>query len=254
MNWVCNMKGETARHKGNEERYQLMCVLFVALTLFGCKEYNERNNYVSNDYDKVGSVSVEESPYEEVVEVVEDSNQATSSGLYEGVVQIHEPRNANEKRAMVVLETYFRQIENKQYYQAAQHLYDDVFKYLHQEVPEMTVAEIRQGMVEVYEELLEQIISNIKAMVPGVRKHSLVVSSIEECAREGNKIIMVAKTPIQFTGENVAFYSDPDILLLISLNNGKSWKIATFSEDTPFILGYKFENHTIKEVINDIAS
>lgn len=247
------MKGETARHKGNEERYQLMCVLFVALSLFGCKGYNEGNNYVSTDYDMVDSVSVEGNSSEEV-EVVEEVKDSVPSGLYEGFAQVHKPRNANEKRAMVVLETYFRQIGNKQYTKAMQHLYNDVFKYLHQELPEMTMAEIKQEMVKMYVESQEQGLNNIKAMVPGVRKHSLVVSNIQECVREGNKIIMVAKTPIQFTGENVAFYSDPDILLLISLDNGKSWKIATFSEDTPFVLGYKFENHTIKKVINYIAS
>lgn len=86
----------------------------------------------------------------------------------------------------------------------------------------------------------------------GMEDGEIIISSIKECVREGNKLIYIGYTVTQFYGTYDYYTTPADPMLIISLDNGNSWELATPSVDVSNILKYKFSRQSVEKVLNDI--
>ena len=222
----------------------LIITLISLMFLSGCankkvSEYNSENDFIVEDSIPISS---------QVGRLIE----ASKNSLHDGVILEYAPRSNVEHLAMLTLKKYFRDYINGNFNRCIQYMYDDVFKYTKDQIPEMSMKDIKQGYVEQHKEMNLSAIINSGLDFLGMNSCDIVVSKLTSCVKEDNKIIMIGDVVWQFYGDNNV-YSEADPMLVISLDNGNSWKIAGISIDTSSILRYKFSEQSINIVSSELS-
>lgn len=218
-----------------------LILIMLVLFMYGCR--------IENNNHKENSINLTEQEYEspDTIPVMPDEQRKTE--LNPGIKKEYIPKNNQERLICKVLKDYFEYAINGLCEKCVQSTYVDVFTYIQQQFPNMTMKEVKQNFAKMHKDMDFRGLMNNTIDYLGMESGEIVISDVKECVKEEKRIIYIGYTVTQFYGTYDYYTAPAEPMLIISLDNGNSWKLATPSIDTSKILEYKFSRQSIEKVL-----
>ena len=176
------------------------------------------------------------------------SVQFDEPGIKTGEAKEFVPRTKEEENVKKQFYSFFHYIDLGDKANAVKYLmYPDYIDWLHKQAPEYTLAEVKSMSEDVLFEMY-QTTRYLKTM-KGISNVAVKMTDMKYKQKVGNNLIYAFEYAIQFKYEGQLLYS-PDISLVISLDNGKSFYFLALSPDSPEILKPRFSQSVIDKVMS----
>lgn len=237
--------------------YSSLCTMILVGCLSSCSGSSSYSTQGAVDSVAVDSVAVDliESSlpihyeeYNEEVQVVEyKTDKEIPNEVSVGEVIQYQGKNKVERNMLSQFSSYNSALLSADVDNAAHYQYPDAAKYFRRFYPGKSDKEITKAF---FQEVSGMLREAARKFAEHGTSMNIVASKLHRKVEQGDAIIYVFDTVINYGNKKLKLHSTPELTVAISLNGGKNWTFNTMNdENVPNMLRLRFSDEVVDRVM-----